>query len=123
MQNNHTYRFQELCTDGFEMLTTIEVPLKGCHDQLWSYASLLTMHVVQHVDEVTQTKKVLEPKECAKYHELPINTSSVTELWTTVSFGKCHRKHLLNCRCWQEVNTCIIILLWYYNTLVSNHMA
>ena len=57
IRNNHTYRFQELCTDGFEMLTTIEVPLKGCHDQLWSYASLLTMHVVQHVDEVTQTKK------------------------------------------------------------------
>ena len=59
----------ELLADSAEFFTPIEVPLQGRHDQLGGDAAgLPATQVVDHVDEVTQTKEVFEPEEDAKHH-------------------------------------------------------
>ena len=74
----HTYVLQKLLADIVEGLTPIEISLQGCHDYLWSDTTgLLTTQVVDHMNEVAQTKEVLEPEGDSKFHVLQIVSASL----------------------------------------------
>ena len=76
--NCNTYISQELHADSFECITPIEVPLQGCHNQWWGdVASPSTTQVVDHVDKVTQTKEVFEPKDVKYHYSIQYHRSAV----------------------------------------------